>query len=67
MMDPVNEEGEHMEEGLEPDEEEPDYIGEFSSDYINAEMFKAFDVDGSGTIDQEDLTLVGKAMGWNQK
>lgn len=51
MMDPVNEEGEQMEEGLEPDDEEPDYIGEFSADYINAEMFKAFDVDGSGAID----------------
>ncbi len=31
------------------------YIGEFSSEYINAEIFKLFDVDNSGKITREDL------------
>ena len=34
---------------------EEGYIGEFSRDYINAEIFKLFDVDGSGKITKEDL------------
>ena len=34
---------------------EDGYIGEFSRDYINAEIFKLFDVDGSGKITREDL------------
>ena len=37
-------------------EEEQGYIGEFSSDYITAEIFKLFDVDGSGKITKEDLS-----------
>jgi len=44
---------------------EQGYIGEFSSDYINAEIFKLFDVDGSGKITAEDLSHVAKAMGWS--
>jgi len=31
------------------------YIGEFSMDYIIAETFKLFDVDGSGKITASDL------------
>jgi Ca2+-binding EF-hand superfamily protein len=27
-------------------------------------MFKAFDVDGTGAIDREDLDTAAKAMGW---
>jgi Ca2+-binding EF-hand superfamily protein len=27
-------------------------------------MFKAFDVDGSGAIDRDDLDLAAKALGW---
>ena len=41
-------------------EEETGYIGEFSADYINAEIFKLFDVDGSGKITKEDLSQVAK-------
>ena len=37
------------------DQSEEGYIGEFSRDYINAEIFKLFDVDGSGKITKEDL------------
>lgn len=40
------------------------YIGEFSSDYINSELFKLFDVDGSGKITRDDLTGCAKSMGW---
>ena len=50
--------GENDEFGEEP--EETGYIGEFSSDYINAEIFKLFDVDGSGKITKEDLNHVAK-------
>ena len=39
---------------------EEGYIGEFSRDYINAEIFKLFDVDGSGKITKEDLDQVAK-------
>jgi Ca2+-binding EF-hand superfamily protein len=42
------------------------YIGEFSSEYINAEVFKLFDVDGSGKIDRNDLHECAKAMGWSE-
>ena len=49
------------------DEEGTGYIGEFSNDYINAEIFKLFDTDGSGKITHEDLAHVGKSMGWSQQ
>ena len=52
--------------GGQGDEEGTGYIGEFSNDYINAEIFKLFDTDGSGKITQEDLAHVGKSMGWSQ-
>lgn len=45
--------------------EDGGYIGEFSRDYINAEIFKLFDVDGSGKITKEDLDSVAKQMGWS--
>jgi len=47
--------------------EEEGYIGEFSRDYINAEIFKLFDVDGSGKITKNDLDAVSKQMGWNPR
>lgn len=46
---------------------EEGYIGEFSRDYINAEIFKLFDVDGSGKITKEDLDAVAKQMGWDSR
>jgi len=46
---------------------EDGYIGEFSRDYINAEIFKLFDVNNSGVITKEDLEEVGKQMGWDLK
>ena len=27
-------------------------------------MFKAFDVDGAGAIDRDDLDLAAKSLGW---
>ena len=51
-------------EGQDPSGEEG-YIGEFSRDYINAEIFKLFDVDGSGKITKSDLEGVAKQMGWS--
>ena len=42
------------------------YIGEFSSEYINAEIFKLFDYDGSGKITRSDLHDCAKAMGWTE-
>lgn len=36
------------------------------SDFIYQEMFSAFDIDGSGAIEQEDLETAAKAMGWNK-
>ena len=45
---------------------EDGYIGEFSRDYINAEIFKLFDTDGSGKITRSDLDDVAKQMGWDQ-
>ena len=44
---------------------EDGYIGEFSRDYINAEIFKLFDSDGSGKITKSDLDSVAKQMGWD--
>ena len=41
------------------------YIGEFSTDYINAEIFKLFDITSSGKISKGDLHICSKAMGWN--
>ena len=49
------------------EEGEEGYIGEFSRDYINAEIFKLFDTDGSGKITKSDLEGVAKQMGWNQR
>ncbi len=46
---------------------EEGYIGEFSRDYINSEIFKLFDVDNSGQITKEDLNEVSKQMGWDNK
>lgn len=46
---------------------EEGYIGEFSRDYINSEIFKLFDVDESGQITKEDLNEVAKQMGWEPK
>jgi len=46
---------------------EEGYIGEFSRDYINAEIFKLFDVDGSGKITKDDLDAVAKQLGWNSR
>ena len=46
-------------DGQDPSGEEG-YIGEFSRDYINAEIFKLFDVDGSGNITRSDLEEVAK-------
>ena len=43
------------------------YIGEFSSEYINAEIFKLFDVDNSGKITRDDLGECAKAMGWTEQ
>ena len=43
------------------------YIGEFSSEYINAEIFKLFDVDNSGKITRLDLQECAKAMGWTEQ
>ena len=43
------------------------YIGEFSSEYINAEIFKLFDIDNSGKITREDLQECAKAMGWSDQ
>ena len=43
------------------------YIGEFSRDYINAEIFKLFDQDGSGKITKSDLDEVARQMGWDAK
>jgi Ca2+-binding EF-hand superfamily protein len=42
------------------------YIGEFSSEYVNAEIFKLFDVDGSGKLNRDDLHECAKAMGWSE-
>ena len=44
-----------------------DKFFEFSRDYINAEIFKLFDVDGSGKITKEDLDQVAKQMGWSTR
>ena len=41
------------------------YIGEFSVDYIIAEIFKLFDTDGSGKITGSDMKQISKLMGWS--
>ena len=43
------------------------YIGEFSNEYINAEIFKLFDTDGSGKLTRSDLHHCAKAMGWSEQ
>jgi len=42
-------------------------IDQLQSEYIYTEMFKAFDVDGTGAIDREDLDTAAKAMGWKSQ
>ncbi len=61
-----NDDGLGMAPGQDPNSEEG-YIGEFSRDYINAEIFKLFDTDGSGKITKTDLEDVAKQMNWSQK
>lgn len=41
------------------------YIDEFSADFINGEIFRLFDVKGSGQIPIEQLHICAKAMGWS--
>ena len=53
--------------GVQDEGSEDGYIGEFSRDYINSEIFKLFDVDQSGQITKEDLNEVSKQMGWDNK
>ena len=53
--------------GASNESEEQGYIGEFSRDYINAEIFKLFDVNQNGFITKEDLSEVGKQMNWDPK
>ena len=43
------------------------YIGEFSSEYVNAEIFKLFDTDGSGKLTRADLHECAKSMGWSEQ
>lgn len=37
------------------------------SDFIYQEMFAAFDIDGSGAIEKEDLETSAKSMGWTNQ
>ena len=37
------------------DSETKDYIGEFSTEYVNQEIFRLFDVTGDGKISLVDL------------
>jgi Ca2+-binding EF-hand superfamily protein len=37
------------------------------SDFIYQEMFAAFDIDGSGAIEKEDLETSAKSMGWSNQ
>lgn len=41
------------------------YIDEFSTDFINAEIFRLFDVESEGKISVEQLHICAKAMGWS--
>ncbi len=59
--DEVDSENEHRRT---PDEGKG-YIGEFSTDFINAEIFKLFDVGQDGKITVEQLHICAKAMGWS--
>lgn len=34
---------------------------------LNEEIFRLFDLDGSGKIDINDLEDIGKAMGWKKQ
>ena len=36
------------------------------SDFIYQEMFAAFDIDGSGAIEKDDLETAAKSMGWSK-
>lgn len=42
-------------------------IDQLDSDYIYLEMFKAFDYQGREAINQEDLFIACKFMGWERE
>ena len=44
-----------------------DIIESLDSEYIYMEMFRAFDIEGSGFIDRADLYVAAKAMGWKDQ
>ena len=41
-------------------------IESLDSDYIYMEMFRAFDIEGTGFIEKDDLIVAAKAMNWNE-
>jgi Ca2+-binding EF-hand superfamily protein len=41
-------------------------IDELDSKYIYSEMFRAFDLNGNGVIDKEDLMIASETLGWKE-
>ena len=39
-------------------------IDQLPSDYIYTEIFKAFDFNGNGVLEVDDLEIASKSMGW---
>ena len=43
-----------------------DILDAMDSDYIYTELFRALDVESKNWIEQDDLNLAAKAMGWKE-
>lgn len=48
-------------------ENEEAYIGEFSQEYMNNELFKMLDTNGNGKVERDDLKLCARSMGWTEQ
>lgn len=42
------------------------YIGEFSHEFVNGEIFRLFDIKRQGLITLEEMYTCAKAMGWGK-
>jgi Ca2+-binding EF-hand superfamily protein len=41
-------------------------IDQLDSKYIYSEMFRAFDLNGNGVIDKDDLMIAAETVGWKE-
>lgn len=47
-------------------EEEAEMIDQLDSEYIYSEIFRAFDLNGNGVIEKDDLMAATATADWNE-